>query len=134
EAQRPTNREMSAHTARGSHRHTAATAFTRPRQGVGGAGDDPIAAATLRHSGEGFIERGRRQLFVAGEHRCSDLFSVMAGLVPAIPLRKATPSRSGSLAPAGDDDKSCHSAASFCAVSILAFTTTLIASSTRSLA
>ena len=117
----------------------AGAALARPGQRIGRARDDAIAPAMCLHRGKGLAKRARRQIFVAGEHRRLPILRCHRPRKRAIQCITTGPSsqrhgRPGHPRFRGATTTDDHSAATFCAASIFAFTTTLMASSTRSLA
>ena len=122
--------------------HVARPTLARPGESVGAAGDHAITPAVLRHRGEGFIERSRRQVAVASEHVAprspypSPERGGSAREAPGVGSRSPPP---GGLRPppspaSGGGIRKNYSAACLWAASGFAFTTTLMASSTLSLA
>ena len=111
----------------------AGAALARPGQRVGAAGDDAVTAAMLRHRGEGLVERAGVRY--SSQMSIAALFSLPfgegrrahqpEGLSRLIGARRAPLPHGGGKS---------YSAATLCAAPMFAFTTTLIASSTRSLA
>ena len=77
--------------------HVAGAALARPGQQIGGARDQPIAAAMRFHQMEGLVERGCRQIFVAEKHGV------------AILLRSSLPFRGGSASEASRGGVICES-------------------------
>ena len=118
--------------------HVPRPALARPRISVGAARDHAITPAVLRHRGEGFIERSRRQVGVAGEHSPRRSLLVSSPAKAGDPVTTTVHDRHDTdyWVPRlrGGRQLRCYSAACFWAASGFAFTTTLMASSTLSLA